>query len=89
MESEEELLKHLDGSDKEVDERGKEIMQLKIEIQAGNVMVGNLRKQLDTERIVSKKKSDKLAAYEEINEKYLYEIKTLKIKLSQFETNLN
>jgi hypothetical protein len=51
-------------------------------LEAGQITISNLRKELDTERTVSKKKSDKLTAYEELNEKYLYEIKNLKIKLS-------
>lgn len=39
-------------------------MRLRLEVESGSNVVGNLRKELETERMVSKKKSDKLTAYE-------------------------
>jgi hypothetical protein len=50
-------------------------------------LISTIRKELDSERVSSRKKTEKLQSYEEINERYLYEIKNLKIRLNDFENN--
>jgi chromosome segregation ATPase len=53
----------------------------------GRVVVVSLRKELDSERLVGRKRHEKVQQLEEINERFLYDIKNLRLRLSDYDTN--
>lgn len=51
--------------------------------------MAELQAELDKERMMNAKRTEKVRQYEEVNEKYIYENKNIKIKLKEYEESQN